>query len=173
MVFSLTILDKEAQYREFMLMLNSLEVGCDFISSLVRKGETLLEVNLIEKNKLTPLPLELFDGFPFTAPIQQLEQEWVALLSQPASPLPAVDQEMINLTHQRMRLCESSMSNQQLMISYFKSLLRRVEEGIFHEPTRSVMINHYQRQIDTYTRQSIKAQTRQQQLLKRLNELAA
>jgi hypothetical protein len=171
MLFRLTILDHQAQFREFSCMLDKLEVGFDFLNTVVAGGETLIKVLLIENGKESELPLEVFDGFPCLEPIQQLENEWEYLLSQPVRSISIIDQELIDLTRKRMHQCEANVSSQKLVISRFKTLLIRAEAGIRDQSIKSRLILHYKLEIDRYEQQMAKSQLYQKLVARRLDEL--
>lgn len=171
MVFCLTVLDKQAHFREFMFMPAQLEAGLDFVSNLVAQGETVIKVLFDEDHKLIELPLSIFDGDPFLAPIQKLEQEWQVLLNQPVRPNLTADQELIELTQKRLYLCESALANQLRMIDRFEALLQRAEAKSSFPAARSTLMGHYKHQISLYTQQATQSKHRQLEIRKRLKVL--
>lgn len=171
MLFCLTVLDKQGQVREFRIVLHELETGLDFVSQLVAKGETVLNVWLQEGHKTTDLPLHIFDGVPFRAAMLALYQAGQALVKKPAQLGSQPQQDLIELTRKRLQLCESHIALQHGLIDRLIILQERAERQIQVVSTRLALIRHYQQQIDSYTRQISHNQLSQQQIGQRLNRL--
>jgi hypothetical protein len=76
MQLKVRLIDHCGDRRHFMWTPQRLEIGFDFISQLVANGDTLLEVTLTEDNKSVGLPLEAFDGTPFSSVMGSLKEDW-------------------------------------------------------------------------------------------------
>ncbi|MFD2937798.1 BLUF domain-containing protein [Spirosoma flavum] len=85
MLLSLTAIDEEGQTRDFFCLLRNMETGFDLLSAISAKGHILIQAHVLEDDVLTDLPLEVFDGQPFSDDIQLLEKDWQQILDQPAS----------------------------------------------------------------------------------------
>lgn len=76
MVLALTAINPLGQTQEFLLDLDSLESGLDFLSILATQGNMLIKVCILDEYSSMSLPVESFDGQPFSPEIKQLEQQW-------------------------------------------------------------------------------------------------
>lgn len=85
MVFSLTAIDQEGQTRDFFCQIENIEVGFDLLSAVAAQGHILLRAQMLEDNKVTSFPLDIFDGLPFSENIRLLENEWQQILAKPAT----------------------------------------------------------------------------------------
>lgn len=85
MVLLLTAIDEEGQTRDFFCQLRNMEIGFDLLSAISAKGHILIKAHVLEDKVLTNLPLEVFDGQPFSDDIRLLEKDWRQLLDQPAN----------------------------------------------------------------------------------------
>ncbi|GAB3794354.1 hypothetical protein GCM10028819_07790 [Spirosoma humi] len=75
-------IDANKQSRYFSWGFSRLELAFDVLNAIVATGASLTNVELIEKDKRTPLPVQAFDGedIAFSTEIQRLEREWQQLL---------------------------------------------------------------------------------------------
>ena len=76
-----TVIDPSGQVRNLAYSADKLESGFEFISGIVKKGTTVLEIKLFDGKHYTALPPEAFDGSPFINTMRRLEKEWQCLLS--------------------------------------------------------------------------------------------
>jgi hypothetical protein len=81
MVLLLTMIDKDKQWRDFVCMAAEMEDALDIASEIATHTAYILEASLIEDGKIIKLLPELFDGKPFSSPMQQLEAQWRQVLS--------------------------------------------------------------------------------------------
>ncbi len=81
MVFSLTAIDEAGQTRDFFCQVENIEVGFDVLSAVAALGHILLKAQVLEGDKLTSFPTEVFDGVPFSENIRLLEKDWKEILS--------------------------------------------------------------------------------------------
>jgi hypothetical protein len=61
----------------------SFDVALDVLSSLTAKGRHILQAEFIENDQRFWIPLDVLDGGNFSAPFQQLENQWKTLLDEP------------------------------------------------------------------------------------------
>ena len=80
----ITALDPTGQTRQFSLFAD-LEMVLDQLTYLMGKGENVVNACVVDGNQRLELPLEAFDGQPFSAPMQELKQQWEFILSGPVS----------------------------------------------------------------------------------------
>lgn len=80
MIFSVTAIDKYKEIRQFTYGLDDLAVGLDFIHDLVTRGDSLISVQLDDKQGVIDLPVETFNAVPPSEVLDQLETEWKAIL---------------------------------------------------------------------------------------------
>ena len=85
MVFSLTAIDQQGQTREFFCQIDKVEVGFDLLSAVAAQGHILLKAQVLDGDRLTSFPTDVFDGVPFSENIRLLEREWQAVLARPVN----------------------------------------------------------------------------------------
>lgn len=90
MFLTFTAIDKFGQIRDFSWWFDSLEFALDVMSSLSGKGKQIVKAALIDNDHLVQLPVDGFDGKPFSTPIKKLEKEWQQLLKTSANQRPTV-----------------------------------------------------------------------------------
>ncbi|QDK80814.1 hypothetical protein EXU85_20265 [Spirosoma sp. KCTC 42546] len=81
MIFFITTLDRQGDYRHFHFDLPELETGLEVLNRIVAKGEVLVNVTLIDGSSIIHLPIAAFDGQPCQAAIHALELDWRELLN--------------------------------------------------------------------------------------------
>ncbi|GAB3767444.1 hypothetical protein GCM10028818_00220 [Spirosoma horti] len=81
MLLFLTAIDPDQQTRNFTWYFTKIETCFDVLSELSATGNQLLRIELVDNDKHTILPVEIFDGLEFSTPIQALELEWKQILS--------------------------------------------------------------------------------------------
>ena len=171
MHFYITALDQQATQRDFSCELPLIEEGLDFLSSLVAKGHTLLSVYVVEDNHRTDLPIGAFDGLPFSAVIQVLQQEWQDVLSQPIPLNDTHKQELIVLTRRRIAQYQTILNAYERMIQHCTGWLARSQKGAGQE--WQSFRQRYKQMLVTNQHQFAKAQFRFQLVTSRLNRLMA
>jgi len=85
MFLTFTAIDKFGQIRNFSWWFDSLEFALDVMSSLSARGKRLIKAEILDNGHSMPLPVDGFDGKPFSTPIKQLEKEWQQLLKTPVN----------------------------------------------------------------------------------------
>lgn len=173
MVLFLASLDKEAQLREFSCQLDKLEVAFDFLSTIVAKGDTLLNAYILDNNERTDLPIDVFDGAPFLEAMQEIEKEWQSALSEPLQADPSHNRYIIEFTQQRVRQYETRIANEELMIRRLEQLLLRSAEAGSSETMRSQLVQEYEAMIVRYEVQLTRTKSAHKIAVDRLNQLIA
>lgn len=91
----MTALNAQGQLRHFSGHMLELDTWLEFLTDVVKRGDTLLEATVSEGGQVLSLPVAAFDGQPMRADLRQLEAEWKAALSNaqanpppPQRPLP-------------------------------------------------------------------------------------
>ena len=80
MLICFTAIDSNNEHRHFSWWFDTIEIAFDVLSSLVANGSQLLKAELIDGDRCLLLPIEVFDGQPFSPVIKELENEWRHLL---------------------------------------------------------------------------------------------
>lgn len=139
MILSITAIDEHGQTRYFSLIRHSLEVSLAFIDQVKGLGHTLIEVRLLDKNRTSDLPLEMFDGVSVSTELEQLEAEWKAILYSPASLnklkidqaqewIHNLERQMVQLELRLSELNEKRQANSTLKASFlYRHNVMRVE----------------------------------------------
>jgi hypothetical protein len=144
MFIALKTINTHLDIQDFSCQLNSLEAGLDVVSSIASKNNRLLEVILVDEGRLTQLPIEAFDGQPFSTCIQQLETQWKLLLSKPAnSGLPLGD-----LTRRRIKRHHSNILHLNQAVYLAQQRLQRAQETIHREPHRNLILGQLERSLE-------------------------
>lgn len=172
MVLFLTARNQNTQTRKFSCQLEKLEVAFEFLSDIVAKGSTLLQVYIVDEGKRTDLPPAIFDGEPFIEAMQELEKEWQTLLSEPALSTSLQETLLIPLIQQRARQFEAKIASYQKLISHLEQLLNRTHKNFSAGPIKSRVISQYASMINRNQVWLIKAQISYQIILSRLNQLS-
>jgi hypothetical protein len=82
MFIRFTALDSQGHVRECSWYIGNLEFGLDALSTLVAKGNILIEAELIDsEQQRTLLPIDAFDGTILSPFIQALEEEVQLILN--------------------------------------------------------------------------------------------
>jgi hypothetical protein len=169
----LSAFDPQANHREFSCLLPSLEDNCDFLSTLVQQGNTLLTAYLLEEGVRTPLPLAAFDGLPLSPALQRLEHQWQLSLKGPSSVGSVHREELIGLTRRRLHLAESHVSQHQRMITCFGHWLERTQATSMPELLKAQLLDRYQGQLSRHQAQLAKARVNLALITDRFHQLAA
>lgn len=80
MIVILETIDRQAEYRDFFFLPDTIEEAFDTISAISKCCLLIREAHLIEDSKWIKLPVGVFDGQSFSEPIAKLEMEWRRLL---------------------------------------------------------------------------------------------
>lgn len=135
--------------RTFMFQPDNLAVGLDFLNFICGLGDVLIEAHLADEFSTTALPLDIFDGDSFSEPMEQLEKEWQALLTNsevPTGELPIVS--VVDITSKRIEQTDQRIQNLELTIKRLELLAERAKKS-----TNDSILNHYQSLIDQYQQQ--------------------
>jgi hypothetical protein len=161
MMFVLTTLNGGGDRQKFSFRLNTLEAGLDFISSLAARKETILSVYVVDKDSLTPLPADAFDGSLLSTGIGQLQAQWKQLLTKPPSKLtdPWIQARIDQNTQ--------SIVQHELLITSVRQLIEQLAHLRIPKAYKHTLTQRYQSILVTYERQL----TRTYALRKRLNRL--
>ncbi len=173
MLLILTAIDENYQLREFSCYLQKLEVGFDLLNDVVAKGHTLVKAHLVDKNQITVLPLDAFDGTSFLTDIQELELEWQSLLQEPLPLSPSDHDELIQWTQLRVEHYENRVTNLNRTLNRLKQIRQRNQDRTPLKPTQLALDTHYGLLINGYEVQLIKAHLIYNAMLKRLGLLRA
>lgn len=84
MIFSITAIDDHKKIRQFTYGLNDLGDSLDFIHELVARGDSLVSVQVRDRQRVTDLPIETFNTVLASTNLDQLETEWKAILKYPS-----------------------------------------------------------------------------------------
>ncbi|QJW90629.1 hypothetical protein HNV11_15175 [Spirosoma taeanense] len=171
MLLFFTALDRTTQFLDFSCHFDRLEDACDLLSSIVSSGDTLIKVGIIENNSCTDLPSQVFDGERFSTAMQQLEQEWQSILTRPHRSSQNNEQELINLTRQRIVQFDSKIQIYTRTIQAFDRLIQRAEEHFLASPRKYKFVNYYERMISRYQRFVVEAQEGKDAAIARLIQL--
>ncbi len=172
MMFLLTALSARGGIRNFTYVPTHLEEGFDFLNTVVTMGDTLLNVRLMDGDTETELPLDVFDGTAFREPMQELENEWQTLLSEPARSAVTFDKTwLIDLNRQRIGLCDASIHSQQTMIHRLFKLIEQNEAKGAASLNRAAFTQRYQAQLTTYQAQVQKLKLQRGRIARRINAL--
>ncbi|MVM37141.1 hypothetical protein GO730_04895 [Spirosoma sp. HMF3257] len=142
MTLFLKAITQDGQLRDFAFDFHELEKTFDFLSSIVSKGETLLEAYIIdEEGGHTPLPVAAFDGQPFSETILELQREWLLALQVSGSSL--ISDECRKLRLKRMNLLKASLVDSQRMLCSLDKLYKRTEERFTIGSAKTYMLQRY------------------------------
>lgn len=117
--------DKVQHFRKYA----ELEAAFELLSRLKASNSRIQRAFIFDKGQRIDLPLDAFDGQPFIGPIQQLQQEWEAILSKPL-PSSAMDTHnfLVEITRQRIvrykayiQFIENAVANLQLLVNLLEA----------------------------------------------------
>lgn len=170
MLLYLSALSTLGEERTFRIQIDEIEMAFDLLSCVVAKGDTLIEAHLLEQGKQTPLPVEVFDGQPFSGPLQNLELQWQLILNS-LKATPSIYSDLIDWALHRIGEYEKLINNQVALINRFKILQERTQKQIFSELNRSWFIGHYEAYIDHYQNKITYLEKQNRHMSLRLNQL--
>lgn len=83
----LTTVDKQAQFRDFVCQLSTLELLLDAINAIALTSDLIIKAQLFDegKEKGIELPIDGFDGQPISQQLQTLKKQWQQVLSKSGS----------------------------------------------------------------------------------------
>jgi hypothetical protein len=169
MMLVLTAIDSHHQLREFSCPISQLEVGFDLLNTIVARGHALISAYIMDDNQSTSLPLEAFDGGHFLTAVQELQEEWQTILSDPpqAASLPSVS--LSQWRHQRVRRYEVRVDILKRTLDRLQEIWQRARDKTPGQSTPSPVQSHYRDLIERCKVRLIKAQLLYQVALDRLN----
>lgn len=150
MVFFVTTIDNQGQERSFSYQIDQIETGLDVLSTLVAQGNTLVEVRLYEEGHSTTLPAEAFDGKPVSLALQELENQWHTLLSEPILSSSANDKSHLDWAWQLVEFYELRVTHYELMLTRLAWLLQDTHVSKLPTLAKSVLVDKYTRTIQGY-----------------------
>lgn len=165
MILSIVTTDSTLQRREFFCQLNTLETGFELLSKLTAQGHALLKAYLIEKGKVIDLPVEAFDGSPFQKPIQQLENQWTALLETVKTEAAQKPLRSNPIEMQRLIFYEERIVALEGRLTKLYQFLNRQQFSFTGYHEKNTLFDRYRILLDDYQRQLNKAWQIRQQLL--------
>lgn len=171
MFLRLVAVDQLGQERDFSCQLTQLEVGFDILNDIVAQGHTLIQASILDENRSTPLPLEVFEGVSFLKALQELEQEWQSLLAEPMEDHPSFHQERIQHLEQQVHRYERQIAGIETMITHFKQLTQRADNFISFTNRSPVVSNHFASILSKKRIQLILARLLHQMALIKLSEM--
>lgn len=171
MTLTFSSIDSTNQVREFSWWFTSLEFVCDVLDSLVAKGSQLIKVELIDNDQRIQLPVQAFDGSSSSEAMRQLESEWRQVLSEPVDFRSVHNQWLIGLAREQVRSHEDRIARLELAIQAVEQRRQHVQDSIFDEPCRSILITRNEMAIQQYQQHLANAQLRQQTTLNQLRQL--
>ncbi|MVM35518.1 hypothetical protein GO755_36190 [Spirosoma sp. HMF4905] len=83
MIYFITTLDQQSNFRHFHFDHAELEAGFDVLNRIVAQGDVLVKAIVIDGKSIIHLPVEAFDGQSCQSAINALEREWSKLLDRP------------------------------------------------------------------------------------------
>ncbi|GAB3325645.1 hypothetical protein GCM10027299_24030 [Larkinella ripae] len=155
-ILALTAIDQQQQVRDFYCHVDELETAFDILNSLILRGNQPIRAEVTVSGGRTELPVDVFDGQDWSAPIQQLKKEWEALL-QPSGPSSQAEPSnwfvrLLAVRRQRLEHLEHSVHQMQQLI---KSTQRNLRSG----PYKNRLLWHYQGSLDYYQHALTQAQS--------------
>lgn len=166
MTFWLTSVDETGQLREFRAHLTELTEGLNLVNDVVAMGHVLLRVRLLDGDKSIDLPIDAFTGDSFSDALQQLEQQWQAILQLPATSQGATRQLRRHLVERQLVLCEQRIVSCELVISRLTLLVERAWQA--KRPAGNPITRHYELIIEKYDREISRIYQTRHQLQHRL-----
>ncbi len=173
MVFLLTAIDDLGEVRDFTCHLDTLERGFDLLSNIATMGHTLVKAQVMDEYHLTNLPTEAFDGSSFSAAMEELKNEWNAILHEPMPRVAYTIQERIAHAQRQLDYYENRIVSYELLITKLVALLERSLKMKSTRDGASAINSHYESTIERYRTQLVKSYLVRHQLLERLRCLEA
>ena len=178
MILLFTVSHPQHGFKSFSFRPSTLEVGLDFMSQVGRQGDKIISAHLIEKEEVTKLSVEAFDGQSFSKPMGELAQQWTTLLAPPlqtSSPAkPSGDtqeflEERIDQLLLRIESKEKAKVHLVEMLTTFEGLHHWAQT--WYTPRQTRLLERYQAQIDFFTAQVKRSVATRAQLALQLTTL--
>ena len=83
MILRFSAIDQQGEIRNFSFQVEKLEAAFAFLTYVVEQGHALQRASILDGTSLTRLPVEAFDGRPFSYVLEQLEASWQHVLNRP------------------------------------------------------------------------------------------
>ncbi|SFC01211.1 hypothetical protein [Spirosoma endophyticum] len=167
MVLFFTALHEKKKIKIFSFQPGTLELGLDLINIVSAQGDAILSAHIVDENGATEIPLDVFDGTSFSAPMQALEKQWKKLLKKPAKPVISQHtQELIGLLRKKIQIHTG-------MIAHLDSTIIRLEALLVqaNKIGSARLLNHYTTLIHKYQQGIAKARRDQKLSIDKLNLL--
>ena len=167
MVLFFTALHEKKKIKIFSFKSDTLELGLDLINIVSARGDAILSAHIVDENGATEIPLDVFDGMSFSAPMQALEKQWKKLLKKPAKPaLSQFTQEHIGLLRRKIQIHTCMIASLDSTITRLKALLDKANKA---GSTR--ILDHYTALIHKYQQDVAKAKSNQKLSVDKLHLL--
>jgi hypothetical protein len=169
MILFLVAIDPACQLREFSCHLPSLEVALKVLNSIASRDK-LIQAKITDAGHSIHLPVDVFDGDCFDAPLLALETQWREVL-RTTRETPISNEWLLDLTHQRLDSFNIVINRISLRIAQLERLRREVDDKIFIEPSKSKLTQYYQSQLSKYHGTLREVHKRKESALNRLHQL--
>lgn len=170
MFLRLVAVDQLGQVRDFTCQMNKLEVVFDVLNQIVAQGHALMKASIVDENKATSLPLEVFQGVSFLKAMQELEQEWQSILTAPADSQPSFHQERIQRLQQQVQRYEQQLARIETMIIRLSGLRQRADD-LVRFLDKGAVGNHFASLLEKKQTQRLQVRLLQQCAYDTLSEL--
>lgn len=150
MILSFTAIDKNDHFRDFFCQIADLEIACDLLSRITMLGDTLVRTQLIDEGNQMELPIDAFDGAPFSESMQQLETQWQEVLNEPVRAVLSDNTWQVELTRHQIDLYEIRIEEFGRLIGKFEGFRQRADAITHGEPWQGRLIRHYDSSLITY-----------------------
>lgn len=151
MYFTLNVIDRNQDARQFFFQIDELEMGFEFLNHIVDKGAILISVDLIDNDQCTSLPVKAFDGISFLPELEKLKNEWVSILAKPLQLKVPMDLKITHLYKEKLNFYEQRIISLELMISDINRHCAQTEAPF--RTKNEVVSNRYQSVLRRYEAQ--------------------
>lgn len=168
MTFCVTALDKHKRIHYLTYQLDSLEANLNVIHVLRTRGHSLLSVQLIDRNRVSDLPVEMFYDVLATIALDELETEWKAILTGPPISSLTKKQKISRWGQEWVSYIEEEIIKKDISITKLETALQIVvnlDEAKLLRPQNNTVIDRYNSVIKNHGRQLIKLYTIRYRLL--------
>ena len=142
--------DKKGNFRPFCCDVPELETALDALNSIVATGEVAVKVDLISNGQKTSLPPEAFDGELMGTHIQQLENDWKAVLNKPVNPKADFRQLLSHSSNRLHQTYQVRINWLEAAIIQTENLIQQAQQTLCPEsylPRLEMQLSQYQRQL--------------------------
>ena len=168
MLIAFSALNTQGEFQDFSCQLQSLEAALDVVSSMAAHGNQLLEVVLIEQGSMTPLPINVFDGQSFSAPIQALEQEWVLALKQGVRHEIVAQDRYDRMRQQRINRHQTTIIQLEQALILAQQRLQRMQNRRSPTPYHALILSQLEGTLERYQQNMAREQRSLQKLIDQL-----